>query len=221
MQQNYKRLAAAAVAAMFVGSIFDETSGTILSDARPNQSAIAKQATLSNGQVINYNANDAESVFNAFKCALEIQDFPSARGLLQLVPFESPQSIKSRISECKAANYSSPEYQASVLADLTIQLRFSEKRNEFYDEIISAIEKYPLARILEDRLSKERWILMVLDSTDETNYVQQYNKCLDIQAMPRGSESLSMSSILERVDPKTEYGRRLKADLLREYSFYK
>ena len=56
----------------------------------------------------------------------------------------------------------------------------AEKRKEFDDIILSAIANDPKAAILKPSLSVDAQLLSVLDSVNDINYAEQYEKCQKI-----------------------------------------
>lgn len=131
MEQNYKRLAAATMAALFVGNIVPETVGM---ETQPEHQE-EKVATLSSGQEIRFDVYDPASFFNAFKEAIDAKDFAIAKAMgSRLITLRNSTTIKSKIEELKGSKCSS----GPGIAFYEKQLPFAEKRKEFDDIILSA-----------------------------------------------------------------------------------
>ena len=215
MEQNYKRLAAATIAALFIGNIVPETIGM---ETQPEHRE-EKVATLSSGQEIRFNVYDPASFFKAFKEAIDAKDFAIAKAMgRRLITLRNSTTIKSKIEELKGSEYSYgpgiPYYEK--------QLSFAEKRKEFDNTILFAISSDPKAAILKPSLSVDTRLLSVLDSVNDNNYAEQYEECKKILNDNRTCYMEfpeDENIVLERVTPRTEAGRHLKEDLLREYRF--
>lgn len=133
MEQNYKRLAAATMAALFVGNIVPETVGM---ETQPEHRE-EKVATLSSGQEIRFDVYDPASFFNAFKEAIDAKDFAISETIgSHLINLRSSTVVTSKIE--KLSRDRNPDYGPG-LPFYENELSFAEKRKEFDDIILSAI----------------------------------------------------------------------------------
>ncbi|MBR1733982.1 MAG: hypothetical protein IJ730_00795 [Alphaproteobacteria bacterium] len=143
MRKNYKRSAATVIAALFLGNIIPEING--MQGLQPNPLANEQIAILESGKEIRVNYQDPDSVLNALRMAVEENDIPSARGLLNLFPFYDPEVLEKDIKRIDFG------IENNVTVETKRKLRFSKRRNEFDEIIFSAMKRDKKAEtLLED-----------------------------------------------------------------------
>lgn len=178
MQQNYKRLAAAVIAVLFVGNVVYESRGMEMPQVKGPHTTLQ----LRNEESVTVGF-DADATRYALKRAIDTQDFVAARRLAM--------------------------YPAIP-------------RNERNNIILEAMKKWPEAGIFKSTLPLTQQLLWELDSY--ADYVQLYEVCLRMLEKMKESRlsplwcDMTEVEILKGLSPETEMGRRVKEDLLREFT---
>lgn len=190
MEQNYKRLAVATMAALFVGNVVPETVGMDLS---PDMAELMRTATLCTGQEIRFNRQDQRSIFDAFKQAIAVSDFPTAIAV---------GSFRSRNNGLQSF---SNEVDNIIIAAMKKNPRAGILKSQLSDD------------------GKLLWMLDSVNEDNYVQQYEECEKLIGFMRASYYSSfdpAFLPKNILIRVNPETEAGKSLKEDLLREFSLY-